>query len=127
MVFDWCAQALCRTPGTLAARLALLTLPSNPKQKDGHVQIMTMHAAKGLEFAHVWIVGCEENVCPHADSELEEERRLFYVGMTRAEHDLVLSFCRADDGPSRFIEEAGLSHLTANALPTDFMENTAYG
>src|SRR5699024_2765974 len=109
-VFDWCAEALCRLRGSLAARLKHLSMAPAKKTTDSDcVTVMTMHAAKGLEFPHVWIVACEEDLCPHAESELEEERRLFYVAMTRAEDHLVLSFCRDDAKPSRFIEEAGLS------------------
>ncbi len=70
------------------------------------VEIMTMHLAKGLEFDAVFVVGCTEGLLPHARSEgpaeLEEERRLFYVGMTRARQALYLSFYGL---PSRFLSE----------------------
>ena len=61
---------------------------------------MTMHAAKGLEFPVVFIIGMEENIFPHSrsigdDDEMEEERRLAYVGITRAEERLVLSLVRS--------------------------------
>lgn len=117
-VFDWCAEALCKASGPLRARVARLTTPRPAKKDAGQgVALMTMHAAKGLEFPGVWIVACEEGMIPHADSELQEERRLFYVAMTRAEDTLVLSFARDEGKPSRFIEEADLTHLTANVLP----------
>jgi ATP-dependent DNA helicase Rep len=82
---------------------------------------MTLHAAKGLEFPHVFIVGMEENVLPHHaalaeaanGSAIEEERRLAYVGITRARQTLTLSFAetrrRAGEvvnaEPSRFLKE----------------------
>ncbi len=67
--------------------------------KDDAVTLMTLHLCKGLEFEHVMIGGCEEGIFPHANSafdkaQLEEERRLMYVGMTRAKTKLVLLFAR---------------------------------
>jgi DNA helicase-2/ATP-dependent DNA helicase PcrA len=65
---------------------------------DGRVTLMTLHNAKGLEFGHVFIVGMEEGTFPHARSldeqNLEEERRLFYVGITRAMKTLTLTYAR---------------------------------
>lgn len=66
--------------------------------KDG-VRLMTLHQAKGLEFPHVFIVGLEEGILPHSRSidniyELEEERRLFYVGITRAKKKLYITYAR---------------------------------
>ena len=71
------------------------------------VQLMTIHLAKGLEFDRVFVIGCSEGLLPHArslkdESELEEERRLMYVAMTRAKKELGLSFY---DLPSRFLLE----------------------
>jgi superfamily I DNA/RNA helicase len=69
---------------------------------------MTMHTAKGLEFPNVWILGAEEGNLPHVDATHEEERRLFYVGMTRTKEQLVVSSA-ADEGPvSRFVAESAL-------------------
>lgn len=87
-------------------------------EEGGKVALMTFHLAKGLEFPHVFMVGMEEGLFPHSrsltsDEELEEERRLCYVGMTRAMKELFLSFVtyRRIFGasqyhlPSRFLEE----------------------
>lgn len=85
------------------------------------VTLMTLHAAKGLEFPVVWMVGLEEGIFPHSrvfdagSSELEEERRLCYVGMTRARQELHLSYAssRVQHGqrdynmPSRFLSDMG--------------------
>ena len=99
--------------------IALLTDADNEKEDDyNKVTLMTIHAAKGLEFPYVFVVGLEENLFPSLmtlDSRdgLEEERRLFYVAITRAEKRLFLSYalCRfkwgqyTDCNPSRFLEE----------------------
>jgi len=80
--------------GDLAAQLALL---SNADRGDpgNQVRLMSLHSAKGLEFRCVFIVGCEQGNLPHQasidDGQLAEERRLFYVGITRAKERLVLS------------------------------------
>lgn len=76
-------------------------------EAQSEVQLMTIHLAKGLEFDRVFIAGCAEGILPHARSmgnpeELEEERRLMYVAMTRAKKELYLSFY---DLPSRFLSE----------------------
>jgi superfamily I DNA/RNA helicase len=67
--------------------------------------LLTAHGAKGLEFDHVWIVGAEEEVFPDKDGGLEEERRLFYVAMTRAKEQLVITTHGSRD-VSRFITES---------------------
>ncbi|MBI3290089.1 UvrD-helicase domain-containing protein [Candidatus Microgenomates bacterium] len=92
------------------------TLSFSFTNSPGAITLMTAHAAKGLEFSVVFIVGLEEGIFPHARSldieqELEEERRLMYVGMTRAKIKLYLTFCtrrmlfgqRTNNLPSRFL------------------------
>lgn len=81
-------------------------------EKEG-VNLMTMHAAKGLEFDTVFVIEANEGNCPYkkatADEEIEEERRLFYVAMTRAKRKLVISYVKEKNGkdllPSRFVSE----------------------
>ena len=77
------------------------------------IQLMTLHGAKGLEYPVVFLPEANETILPHRKSrtkeELEEERRLFYVGMTRAKERLVISYCVTKNGkdltPSRFVDE----------------------
>ena len=98
--------------------IALLTDNDKKSENDDVVSLMTIHASKGLEFPYVYIVGMEENLFPsqlsiNSRTELEEERRLFYVALTRAEQKATLSFAttRYKWGnltyaePSRFLQE----------------------
>jgi len=103
----------------LMAQLSLMDiLQRNQDDADiDAVQLMTLHAAKGLEFPHVFLVGFEEELIPHATSiledNIEEERRLAYVGITRAEKSLTMTMARTRKRygekiicePSRFLEE----------------------
>lgn len=102
----------------LLARLALVAGPDDDRHEGvDQVRLMTLHAAKGLEFDRVWLVGCEEGLLPHIrsveDGQIEEERRLMYVGITRARRVLSISHCaerrRAGEvvsaEPSRFLTE----------------------
>ena len=106
--------------------IALLT-DSDGQKDDGDndkVSMMTVHAAKGLEFKNVFVVGIEENLFPsqmsmNSREDLEEERRLFYVAMTRAEEKLYLSYATSryrwgnliSCEPSRFIDEIGDQYI----------------
>lgn len=101
------------------------------ESKDNKVTLMTLHAAKGLEFPVVFMVGMEEGILPHArvfesgPSELEEERRLCYVGMTRAREELHLSYAysrlqfgtRGYNPVSRFIADMGNQVAMVNPEP----------
>lgn len=111
--------------------IALLTDADNDKDGDNNkVSLMTIHSAKGLEFKQVFVVGLEENLFPsqmslNSRSDLEEERRLFYVAITRAETKLTLSYAatRYRWGnlvmcePSRFLEEIDPETIDAPAIP----------
>ena len=101
-----------------------------PEEEQDAVVLMTMHSAKGLEFPVVFIIGMEEGVFPHSrafadNEELEEERRLAYVGITRAEQELFLTCARmrtlfgrtAANAPSRFLQE----------IPKELLENVSMG
>ena len=104
--------------GSYLQQIALLTDPEESKENVDSVKLMTIHAAKGLEFPVVFLGGLEETLFPSAMSintreELEEERRLFYVAITRAKAKLHLSYANAryrfgqlqQNDPSRFIDE----------------------
>lgn len=114
-----------RTLAEYLQEVVLLTDADQEGNEDETVKLMTIHAAKGLEFKSVFVVGLEENLFPSGMSvnsreELEEERRLFYVAVTRAEHKLTithaatrykfgnLEYCE----PSRFLEEIPQNLLT---------------
>ncbi len=108
-----------RTLDLFMQDIALLTdADDDDKENDDKVSLMTLHAAKGLEFPSVFVVGLEENLFPSQRSmdsreDLEEERRLFYVGITRAEKKLSISYATSrykwgnlsTCEPSRFIDE----------------------
>jgi ATP-dependent DNA helicase Rep len=101
------------------AKMLLIDMLSR-KEDESHidrVNLLTLHAAKGLEFPHVFIIGLEEEILPHRNSidanSIEEERRLAYVGLTRAQRTLTLSLCKQrrkykelfSTEPSRFLAE----------------------
>ena len=104
--------------GAYLQQITLITDADNDKNEADSVKLMTVHAAKGLEFACVFVVGLEETLFPSGMSvntreELEEERRLFYVAVTRAKRHLWLSHANSryrfgqlvQNDPSRFLEE----------------------
>lgn len=104
----------------LTQTIALISLLEGREEgKIDAVKLATLHASKGLEYPHVFLVGVEEGLLPHQESidngMIEEERRLMYVGITRAQRSLSVSYCvkRRRGGewqivePSRFIEEMG--------------------
>lgn len=118
------------------------------KEKDDvpRVSLMTIHLAKGLEFPYVYIVGLEENLFPSAmsmntRSEIEEERRLFYVALTRAEKQVYLSYAQSryrwgkliDCEPSRFLEEVDekfIDYITPKKEPmksNSFIDKDIFG
>lgn len=101
------AESLGSMNGSLQQRVNAMSRRSKRETKGA--SLLTMHASKGLEFDHVWIMGVEEGVLPSVrdGSDIEEERRLLYVGITRAKDDLTLSYT-LDRAPSKFLREARL-------------------
>lgn len=110
--------------GSYLQQIALLTDTQDDKEPADAVKLMTIHAAKGLEFPVVFLGGLEETLFPSAmclnsREELEEERRLFYVAITRAKTKLYLTYANAryrfgqlqQNEPSRFIEDIDEEHL----------------
>ena len=128
-LLKWVRNIAQKDPGkTLVDVVSAISLmgilEKNEDDSNGNVvSLMTLHAAKGLEFPHVTIVGMEEELLPHRtsieDDMVEEERRLFYVGITRAKRELVLSYANQrkrygeelDCKPSRFLDELDEQHI----------------
>ena len=125
-LFDWVADMLkgdeINEPMNLnqvVTRLILRDMLERGEDDDesDQVQLMTLHASKGLEFPYVYLIGMEEGILPHQTSidedNVEEERRLAYVGITRAQKELTFSLCRerrqygelVRPEPSRFLSE----------------------
>jgi len=110
------------------------------EQADNQVSLMTLHSAKGLEFPHVFLIGVEENILPHQNSietdNIEEERRLAYVGITRAQYTCTFSYCThrkrygdiIETEPSRFLAELPEEDLEwPSKKPVDELEQKARG
>jgi ATP-dependent DNA helicase UvrD/PcrA len=132
------AAAGAEPPGVRAflEHVALLTLPAEtePEQRTPMVSLLTVHSAKGLEFPAVYLIHLAEDVFPNrrslAEDGLEEERRLFYVGITRAQRQLVFSMARARkrwgevirQQPSRFLLEIEPTLFDGPAPATDYAE-----
>jgi ATP-dependent DNA helicase Rep len=110
----------------IVAKIMLMDIMERNQEAEisDQVSLMTLHAAKGLEFPHVFLIGIEENILPHLSSietdNIEEERRLAYVGITRAQRTCTFSYCThrkrygeiSECEPSRFLNE----------LPADDLE-----
>ena len=106
----------------------LLERQSEEDEADDQIQLLTMHAAKGLEYHTVFIIGVEEEILPHRNSieagNIEEERRLAYVALTRARQQLIMSYANKrkqfgeiiETTPSRFIDELPKDHLQREGL-----------
>jgi ATP-dependent DNA helicase Rep len=124
----------------LTQTIALITLLENRSEDETDaVRLSTIHAAKGLEFGHVFLVGAEEDILPHRESvengTLEEERRLMYVAITRAQRSLTISYCkrrkRAGElqtcEPSRFIGEISQDDVRQSGQEVDPVEQRQQG
>jgi len=119
-----------RTLADFMMDVALLTDADQDKPEDrNHISLMTIHSSKGLEYPHIYIVGLEENLFPsqmalNSRSELEEERRLFYVALTRGMRSCMLSYATSRftwgqaimSEPSRFIDEIDPQYLQFEAV-----------
>ncbi len=116
---------------TFLEEVALASDTDNIQQKENSVHLMTLHSAKGLEFPTIFIVGLEEGILPHSrsmlsDNEMEEERRLMYVGITRAKEKVYLLFTNLRtifgstqaNPPSRFLDD-----IPAHLMQTEAIEN----
>jgi ATP-dependent DNA helicase Rep len=134
---DWLMRKGEEDGKTLLEMTQLVALINMLDKKNGDgeeidaVQLSTLHAAKGLEFKHVFLVGVEEGLMPHRESsegdKLEEERRLMYVGITRAQRSLHLTYCEKRKSgkdsvkcePSRFITEMGQTIAQPSTKPVE--------
>jgi DNA helicase-2/ATP-dependent DNA helicase PcrA len=107
------------------------------EETSNKIALMTVHSSKGLEFPYVYVTGMEENLFPSggfmaSESEIEEERRLFYVAMTRAKKAVQFSFASTrmrngkteSNSPSRFVREVDPQYI-ANPLSTEIQEDGA--
>src|SRR5205085_1255606 len=111
------SEAEGRSLGDFLQQVSLRSDADERADDEGLITLMSLHNAKGLEFGIVFMIGCEEGVFPHSraldEGGLEEERRLCYVGITRAQRDLYLCYARTRavfgarqwGAPSRFINE----------------------
>jgi superfamily I DNA/RNA helicase len=100
---EFIARTLARRAGPLSSRLEAMERPRKKTGDGPTVSLLTAHASKGCEYDGVWIVNCNEGRFPNADADIEEERRLFYVAMTRARQQLTLCFSGAEP-TCRFVE-----------------------
>lgn len=119
MILSWIAEQIKQQekPNLHEAINSLLLADMKEEEEGKGVHLMTLHSSKGLEFPNVFLVGMEENLLPHhvsiEDNQIEEERRLAYVGITRAQQNLVMTLAKKrtkygdsiQTEPSRFIDE----------------------
>ena len=125
--------------GEFLAQVALVSDLDETPDSDNAVTLMTLHAAKGLEFENVFLAGLEEGIFPHSRSlnnntEMEEERRLMYVGVTRAKQKLYISYAKRRqmwgdtkyNPPSRFLAEIP-DNLTERNVSEDSMSYSSKG
>lgn len=133
-LIDWLKRMAEKEPNDkknldeLVANLMLMDILERNQETEinDQVSLMTLHAAKGLEFPHVYLIGMEENLLPHQNSietnNIEEERRLAYVGITRAQRTCTFSYCThrkrygeiIECEPSRFLNELPEADLEWN-------------
>ncbi len=123
----------------IVSKIMLMDIMERNQEEEAsdQVSLMTLHAAKGLEFPHVFLIGMEENILPHQNSvesgAIEEERRLAYVGITRAQRTLTFSYCThrkrygeiSECEPSRFLNElpeADLEWVNKKQLPPEVIK-----
>ncbi len=144
-LIDWLQRLAQNEPewelSNLVSHMSLMDiLEKNSEEKNSNaVNLMTLHAAKGLEFQHVFLVGAEEELLPHRVSvesgDIEEERRLAYVGITRARRSLTLTYAEKrkrfgeeyDCEPSRFLEELPADHIEWRREPLNAEESRELG
>lgn len=134
-LIDWVNRLLTKNTGSqlneIVNKLILIDiLEQSDESTADNVQLMTLHAAKGLEFPYVYLIGMEEELLPHRESiendQIEEERRLAYVGLTRAQRELCLSLAKQrrragelhECLPSRFLSELPEQHLEWFGVPS---------
>ncbi|MCC2625688.1 MAG: ATP-dependent helicase Rep [Burkholderiales bacterium] len=124
-LIEWLGKkSVDKTLPELIQTINLITmLDGRDAEEANAIKLSTLHAAKGLEYPYVYLIGCEEGILPHNESisndMVEEERRLMYVGITRAQRELTISHCqeRKTAGElriverSRFIEELGSDNI----------------
>lgn len=129
-------QSTDKSLGTYLQEITLLTDADKDTGDNDRVKLMTIHSAKGLEFPCVYVVGMEENLFPsmlslNSREDLEEERRLFYVAITRAKTKLTLSYATSryrygsliNNDPSRFLEEIDKKNLEFTFTPSKPFRN----
>lgn len=126
-----------KTIDAVIRKLVLLDMLEQQQEEanTNKVNLMTLHAAKGLEFDYVYIIGVEEDILPHRnsldDDGIEEERRLMYVGITRAKHELTLMVAKKrrsgkdfrQTTPSRFLDELPSEHIDYPECQTKTQSN----